>query len=257
MKKIIFSVTSAFCFFALTQSCNRQENLPPDASAIDEKEPTSVIDQMEKERGVKFFKKDVVLKDANGSEITMRFASENESSLDNYLLYNDVAIKLISSINDTDKSVQGQVENRNPIASSPVDPKLSVITEVLSLNLRDNVLGYRLTVKPKQNVLASNGRTAVDYTSYAEHVSINWPAKISVTVDNAYNAINSIQFAIDAKWKWYSGWENWFGWGTAYSNVTSSKTDIFNVDGPWRANAKVYYTPLLFKVGYSIEFLRY
>ena len=43
MKKIIFSVTSAFCFFALTQSCNRQENLPPDASAIDEKEPTSEI----------------------------------------------------------------------------------------------------------------------------------------------------------------------------------------------------------------------
>ena len=252
MKKIIFSVTSAFCFFALTQSCNRQENLPPGASAIDEKEPTSVIDQMEKERGVKFFKKDVWFNDVpSGSEILMRFASSDESVLNYYLDNFEYDVKpTFANENVGDVKPHPEIvvaDNTQGKSNNHITE--GMITEPLTLNLKNGAVGYHISVRGKK-VTSSKGKIAYQ-DSFWQHVSHTKPNTWSLRVFNGSpafnNGINTINVGLEYRHHWYSSWRPFYPW-QQYSSYTNTHRDF----GPYGAGAgefnkviaRVYFDPI-------------
>jgi len=80
MKKIVLSTMGAFFLAALMISCNqpKETEVSPTTAKAGE-EPLSVIDLMEKEEGLKFFKRDVTLMDEKmGNEVVIRFAALNK-----------------------------------------------------------------------------------------------------------------------------------------------------------------------------------
>ncbi len=62
MKKFFMSLLSAAFLVIFVVGCNKQNETQVAPNPVQEKEPSSVIDLMEREEGVKFFKKDVWLK---------------------------------------------------------------------------------------------------------------------------------------------------------------------------------------------------
>ena len=242
MKKIIFSVTSAFCFFALTQSCNRQENLPPDASAIDEKEPTSVIDQMEKERGVKFFKKDVVLKDANGSEITMRYASEKQEHLDIYLKMHDMTLN--SSFKDITPPAP---EPQNIVApkanSNTVGPDLEgaihVMSEQISAKMAEGIKSHSLNTSASKKM--QNAKVALNAPFYLEDYSPVYRPdgyKITVWWDKCWLLVDFRPHVTSFFWFNATSWLELIGY--TERRVELGVMPAFP-NGCWVARAKLHY----------------
>ena len=267
MKKFFISLIGAACFTVIVVSCNKQEGV--EVVPTQDIEPTSIIDLMEKEEGVKFFKKDVSLKDeASGSEVIMRIASRSEEELKLYLSTYELTIMPIFQSN-------AKSDNFDRKTNSGLSPDLSnsmnIITESIKVELSANAIGYRLGVhlnSSANNEIKKNGRVATSYTSYAQHISEVWPEQIKITIQNENGGgARSVDLAVDQRWRWWSGWEPFLGWRTLSSFQNAPDTWYGNVDGPWKCRANVHYTPLFCGVcqigyngngpGYSIEFLQY
>ena len=222
MKKIIFSVTSAFCFFALTQSCNRQENLPPDASAIDEKVSTSEIDLMEKQEGVRYFKKDLLVKSEDGtSKVLMRYASTDEDLLASFLTTH--AFSVVTEDLGVDSGTSAAVAPDNPKTQTLSKPAPSgrIFVEEMSKTLAVGITKYaiRSSITPETITTFKNGKTALYNYGVTELCPSNNPRTVQVktTRDNALNNNNLqygiiyVSYGIDSKGCVLCSWNSWGG----------------------------------------------
>ncbi len=243
MKKIVLSTMGALFVTAVMFSCNQPketEVLPTTAKAGEE--PLSVIDQMEKEEGVKFFKKDVTFIDEkSGNKVVIRFAAQNNDLLEQHLEgFNYAVIPLFRNEFSTVKE---------PVALSSTFinekkrsdmPKLhsGIITEILNADLSGQIVGYSIKVSPKE-IRAKNGKLLVQ-DIYWENVSMNWPERMDISVEND-NGVRSINVGLEKKDRWYDSWHPMASWTQFYSEANSIKYyNDLNVDGPWRVMARVY-----------------
>lgn len=220
-------------------------------------EPKTAIEQMEKEAGKSFFKKDLVLRDASGqNEVLLRVASQSEEMLINYLAIHRLTITPIF------KQSAGTVftEQINPEQSKASEkitkPEATIVTEAISQKLEANAIGYSLGVEvdnSKLNDLSKKGR--IMYLDlWAEHISEPWPTYLRLTVNPRGRFIrNEIRMKITVKDAWYNFWRDWFtysdNWlyyhstetdGQYMPSVPQTYTDV-NVDGPWKARAEIVY----------------
>ena len=225
-------------------SCNNavQESVAPSSNIPLENnktEPTSVIDLMEKEQGIKFFKKDVVLKDQNGSEITMRFASEKQEHLDIYLKMHDMTLH--SSFKVLDTSTDTPLAPAPPANQTAIAPDLSnaihVISERIDAKLAEGVKSYSLTTKSTKAM--QNAKISASAPFYLEEISGVDPSGFKIKAN-----WDMVWLAMDAREAWYN--PNWvpiyFGYPNAWKQVYPS-TGWFKLGlGGWRkGKAKIHY----------------
>jgi len=252
----------AFFLTAVMFSCNqpKETEVSPTTTKAGE-EPTSVIDQMEKEEGVKFFKRDVTLIDKEtSSKILVRFAAKNKDLLEQHLAGFDYSITTLlrNDVLSQKKPIAlSSVFNENKTTSTSM-PKLhsGIMTEILGAKISDKVVGYALKVSPKE-VKANNAKVLVQ-DEYWELTSMNWPERMDISVENDYLGARSINVGLEKKDRWYDSWHSMASW-TQFSSYASS-TRYYNdldVDGPWRVMARVYYDPIAgagYRNGFTLVF---
>ena len=265
MKKFFILLVGAACFCVIVVSCNKQNGV--EVAPTQEKEPISVIDLMEKEEGIKYFKKDVVLRDASGdTEVVLRIASRNEGELNSYLKNYEFTV---ASVFEAGKDSDKVPDKHNTSDTQPdVTSAINVVTESISVKLNDKAIGYKLGVGLRKSAITEmkkNGRIA-SYTSYGQHFSEAWPEQVKVTIKNINGGgINSIQIGLEHRWRWFNTWQPFYDWLTLSSSSEFPNIWIYNVDGPWKLKARVYYYPFrcivctdgsIIEDGYSVEFLQ-
>ena len=266
MKKFFISLIGAACFSVIMVGCSKQKGV--EVAPTQQQEPTSVIDLMEKEEGVKYFKKDVVLRDASGkTEVVLRVASKDEDELSSYLkTYEFTVASVFEEGKNADKTAE---KGKDSGSQSVAAGGMNVLTESISVKLEDKAIGYRLGVGLKKSAIAEikrNGRVA-SYSSYAQHISEVWPELAKVTVQNEYSGgVNRIDIAIDQRWRWHYTWQPYYGWQTlATQAIDDYRVWFYGIDGPWKSRANVHYTPFYCNIctdgsivgtGYIVEFLQ-
>ena len=264
MKKFFISLIGAACFTVIVASCNKQEGV--EVAPTQEKEPTSMIDLMEKEEGVKFFKRDVTLKDATGTtQVLMRFASKDEEVLLNYLLMYNFSVTPVFSDNVSNSSKEAITTTETKNELNIPNAHFSVMTESMRSVLPEKAVGYRLNVKPNAGIIESmkkKGLKVAQYGTLGEHISEVWPTWNDTRVDplpiSGFERTNNIQFSMEHRWRWNSSWQPAAGWTILSSNPNSSRTWSFNVDGPWKVMARIYYDPFVMSgSGYDVSWRRY
>ena len=259
MKKFFISLIGAACFSVVVISCNKQDGV--EVAPTQEKEPTSMIDLMEKEEGVKFFKKDVWLKDKSGTtEVLMRFASKNEQALSDYLLMYEFSVEpvFLNEVLISPKSSIAVPQPKDKMVTQNL--KAIVITESVESKLPEKAIAYQLNVVPKVELIESMKKRGkiTQYGTLGEHVSEVWPTWNDTRVEPSGASTNSIQFSMEMRWRWTSSWQPVAGWTILSSNPQSARTHSFNVDGPWKVMARVYYDPFVMSgPGYSVSWRRY
>lgn len=245
MKKIVLSTMGAFFLTAVMLSCNqpKETEVSPTTAQAGE-EPTSVIELMEKENKITYFKKDVVLKDANGSEITMRFASEKQEHLDMYLAMHDFTLN--SSFKTSSMEGTAAVANESPTNKSIIAPDLSnaihVISEQVRAKLADGIKSYSLTTAASKRL--RNTRISQREQFYIEEISPpNRPDGFNITV-----GWDMVWLAMDFRENWYN--PNWvpiyFGYPNAWKQIYPT-SGTFHValggdPGCWKAKSKIHYS---------------
>jgi hypothetical protein len=257
---------SGVLIFSISCNNNNQPDVSP-VSSVAKTEYTSEIDQMEKEEGVTFFKKDVLLKSKDGkSEVLMRFASKSQAALNAYLLDYNYTIK---SMYDSDKSIRPTSEVKLTDNSSNTTPSVgsdfSVITEPISKKLAKNAIGYRLSVNLKEEAMAKLKNSRVASTSTNVHVSGVWPEETKISL---LSGQNSVEYVIDKKQYWYYSWTLMFGWFTL-SGANAQRSHWLDGNqayglSPWKVRVVVAYTPIpacgvctTDVRGYEVEFFDY
>jgi hypothetical protein len=211
---------SGVLIFSIGCNNNNQPDVSP-VSSVAKTEYTSEIDQMEKEEGVTFFKKDVWIKDEAGkNQVLMRFASKNQSALNAYLLdYNYTIEPIIGVVKDeTEKIVNsGTQVSGNPqnVQNNAILANNAIVTEVISRKLSANVSSFSTIVSFKKERLIEpkNGRIAAySYNRWVTHLTTtNWPAWATVTLvrySRTYDQCSTLEFGVDQKncvlCQWYS-----------------------------------------------------
>lgn len=240
MKKFCISLLSAAFLVVFVVGCNRQNEVQVAPNPVQEKEPTSVIDLMEKEEGVKYFKKDVLLKDPeDGSQVLMRFACKDESKLQEHLLNNQFSINAISP-NMIPKSAN-VITNQAKQNDIPPVTQEKIVLEPIAINLTKGSVGYKIHVISNKSRL-KNARSQ-NYTELYELVSMNWPEEIHLEVYPRWGGGQTcVQMGTELKWRWYSDWQPLSPWTIYCSDYnTKVKYGPSSVDGPWRVKARVYY----------------
>ncbi|MFN4145191.1 MAG: hypothetical protein ACK4GN_05150 [Runella sp.] len=259
MKKFCIALIGAACFSVVVISCKQPKN--EEVSPSLQQEPTSVIDLMEKEEGVKFFKKDITLKDVSGKNtVVIRFASHDLLTLENYLSSFDFEITPVF------KRVKNELNRTNKIlelSNQKNNSENSVLTEALSKNLDPKAMGYQLNIKLKAHFASElkNGR-GLSFNSECVHISDAWPEEFKISLTNGQN---EVQYVVDKRMRWYYAWTYWFGW---YSLSAPNAQVSHWLDGPeehgfspWKVRVKVAYNPVFIcgaclgtTPGYNIEF---
>ncbi len=186
---------------------------------------------MEKERGIKFFKKDVVLKDANGSEVTMRFASEKQEHLDIYLKMHDMTLN--SSFEEVAPPAPAP-EPQNTVApkanSNTAGPDLEgaihVMSEQISVKMADGVKGYSLNTKASKAM--KNAKVEVNAPFYLEEYSNDYPKWFYLLVSYDYCWVN-----VRVRWEnWWPGYDEFVPWFQQFpGNIYSLKLHGFTKPG--------------------------
>jgi hypothetical protein len=252
MKKFLVSLIGAACFAVIVASCNKKEGV--EAAPTQEKEPTSMIDLMEKEEGVKYFKKDVTLMDASGkNKIVMRFAAVDEDALDYYLSVREHTVILnpetgkglgVSKVDMMDKKLQNT-------GNETVAGKIRVVSEVLSKQLEKSVARYGIKVSTKSVI---NARSAVSYGFWETiYCPSNWPETLTMTVFGSDNVcFPKLTWGIDVRINWTASWYTpngrpwdgflltgappyyWLPCTNRFGNNCSTAVGVQGVDGPWR-----------------------
>ncbi len=233
MKKLMYFATSLVMFSLFMISCNKQEqDLPFQPQNIksnnDEGEDFSNIEQIEKETGKVFFKKDVTIKDESGkNEIVIRFAAADRETLEGYLSTNAYSIKPIGKLGNSEAPrplvKKTSTENTKPVVSN----EISIFTEMISQKLATDIRGLIINVKKNEREL-KNARPNYNYT--ATHLSSAWPELLHVTSFN-----NDVQY--DIRYKDC----NWCGWyipsgGGGIIHYPWEGEKLWGIDGPKYVN---------------------
>ncbi|TAF94835.1 MAG: hypothetical protein EAZ46_09295 [Runella sp.] len=254
MKKFLVSLIGAACFTVIVASCNKKEGV--EVAPTQEKESISEIDLMEKEEGVKYFKKDVTLMDASGkNKIVMRFAAVDEDALDYYLSVREHTVILDPETGKGLGVSKVDLMNKNPqnTGNEIGAGRIRVVSEVLSKQLEKSVVGYGIHVSTK-NVI--NARSAVTYNFYETRVcDSNWPETLTMTVYS--NGVNSdcfprLTWGLDVRINWTASWYtpsgrpwdnflligirpmSWLPCTNRFGNNCSTAVVVQGIDGPWR-----------------------
>ncbi len=261
MKKIVLSTMGALFMTALMLSCDQSKETgitPTNAKA--QEEPLSVIDQMEKEEGIKFFKRDVTLTDkTTGNKILMRVAAKNNDLLEQHLTTFEYSVTTLlrNDMRPAKEAISlSSVFKGNRISSTTPELHSGIMTEILNTQISGEAVGYSIKVSPKE-IKATNGKVLAGST-YWEHTSMNWPERIDISVENGALGVRSIDVGLEKKDRWYDSWHPYAAWTQFSSNPTSTKyyNDI-DIDGPWRVMARVYYDPIAgpgLRKGFTIDF---
>lgn len=257
MKKIVLSTIGAFFMTAAMMSCNqpKETEVSPTTAKAGE-EPTSVIDQMEKEEGVKFFKRDVTLIDESGKNtVVMRFATLKKDALDAYLASHEYEIVPRHNVS---KSISGNFSsntllNKKEYEEYPNLGRERIITEILSQSLENKVINYSIRVKVKS---LNNARTTSTYAYSETHTTPkNWPEELIITVFGLPSCgFTDVLYGIDYKNTWASSWYSldnkpWDNYkvvapsdlysGFPCNHPLRNGVRSHNVDGPWRVRFNI------------------
>jgi len=205
-----------------------------------EKEPTSVIVLMERESKITYFKKDVILKDANGSEIVMRFASEKQEHLDMYLAMHDFTLN--SSFKTSSmEGITGNTDEtpvRKPVIAPDLSNAIHVISERVSTKLANGIKSYSLTTAASKGL--RNTKISKSAPFYLEEVSPpNRPDGYKIKVN-----WDMVWLAMDFREDWYN--PNWvpvyFGYPNAWKQLyPSSEAFLIAFPNCWKAKSKIHY----------------
>lgn len=265
MKK--FTLLSSALFFCVASfiGCSTPDVSSPSVDKSPEREEPfqSEISLLEKEMGVSYFKKDVVIHDKSGkNSITMRFASLSNEVLNNYL----TSVKYEIVPTDGKKSTTNNQQSNSPETSdapAPTTFKSDIITEIVSKNLQKGIAGYYVTVMPSNHPSA---RTTDDGPYSTSHMSEDWPERMHFTLNAPTNYINDrADFYVRIKnGGLFSTWQSIpqldrispapAGMVTnhVYLNYTTANIDwVYNVDGPKKVELFVNFTRI---GGYSYWF---
>lgn len=209
MKKIVLSTMGAFFLTAVMFRCNqpKETEVSPTTAKVGE-ESMSVIEQIEKEEGVKFFKKDVTLTDESGkNKIVMRFATLKEDALNAYLAtahYEIIPRFVASESKNTNPQITASLPERRNEEYLSLERE-RIVTEVISKSFENGVIGFAIRVTKKST---KNARPSYTYNYSETHTcDTNWPEELKITVfANAGCNESRVLFGIDYKNNWASGW---------------------------------------------------
>jgi hypothetical protein len=171
--------------------------------------PATLIEVLEKEQGVTYFKKDVTLKDEKGTSIViMRIASLSKVELDKVIDNYELSI-FPSYANDFKK--ENEVKESSAInATTQTEQKITqnVIFEPISIKLAEGVQTYGTNIKPNKafvekmkssKVDASNWNAAWSFTGH------NWAGAAELKVfKNPNGTANSVEYRIECKDNMYA-----------------------------------------------------
>lgn len=259
MKKFLVSLIGAACFTVIVASCNKKEGV--EVAPTQEKEPTSVIDLMEKEEGVKYFKKDVWLKDETGKDqVLMRFAALDEDALDYYLGVRQYTVTFKTETS-SDRSVETSRIDLTNTKTHGTDLQMKVgamrvITEVLSTRFDHSAVRYAIKVSTRN---AINARSAVAYSFYeTQTCPTNWPETLTMEVFGDHtNCSPRLTWGVDIRINWTASWQSlggkpWdryllvgtppFSWLPCGNNNRSTAKGVMGIDGPWRVRFNAQWT---------------
>ncbi|WP_428667522.1 hypothetical protein [Runella sp.] len=257
MKKIVLSTMGAILLTALMISCNQpKETEVSPTTAKRGEEPLSVIDQMEKEEGVKFFKKDVTITDESGkNKVVMRFATLKEDALSAYLAthhYEIIPRFKASKAESTISQITNPLDEKKNKEFLNVERE-RIVTEVISKQLEKDVIGYAVKVTIGS---IKNAKTLYNYAYSETHTTPdNWPEELIITVFGKVGCAEShVLYGIDYKNNWASSWYSldgkpwdnyWVGADYGIYNwlpcehPNHNGTRTHNVDGPYRVRFNI------------------
>jgi hypothetical protein len=207
----------AFLFFRLVGCNNNNQPDVSPVSSVAKTEYTSEIDQMEKEEGVTFFKKDVLLKSADGkSEVLMRFASRVKSDLETYLTMHEFKLSPIFTKATTKAPVAGESDNKdnNKLQVQPTNTgkAINIMSEQLSSKLEAGAIGYGIDTRNVPIAERPNMRISAEADYYIEIYSDRRPDRYKMEVYSEHVWLNM---------RYREGWANpnWFNVYNGYPNV--------------------------------------
>lgn len=194
-----------------------------DAVQPDQEPLKSEVDLLEKEYGVSFFKKDVTLVDAGGSnEMVLRVSALEEALVDEFLESRQMSI--VPVFEKRGDANQIKDANINESTSDELDLSKVIIVDIVSQRLDKGVIGLGLHNKINPNYyLASNARSKY-LNPDVWHDSMNWPEEFIL------RANQQVYWKLQRKTRWWSGWSTVIGPYT-WRGGTNER---FYVDGPWR-----------------------
>ncbi|AEI47127.1 hypothetical protein [Runella slithyformis] len=258
MKKIVLSTMGAFFLTAVMISCNqpKETEVSPTTAKAGE-EPKSVIDLMEKERGKKYFKKDLLLKSEDGkSEMLMRVASETQENLETYLSMHEFKFtSMLEKPEPINKNLVPDKVDKN-LKITDESPDLSnaihVIREILNVKLSDGSIGYSLNVRNLPINSSKNAKVNSGNYYYDEEISDpNRPDGIEFTVNS-----DDIWLAMDYREDWYN--PNWFkyyfGYPNTWTQIFAGKNYLWNGSYIWIPTIQTYPFGDVWKVKTKIHY---
>ncbi|QIP17144.1 hypothetical protein G8759_33160 [Spirosoma aureum] len=229
MKKTFKFLIFSLCLGTLVTSCDKQvdKDLKPTSS---EKDFQSEVEQLEKQTGVKYFKKDVILRDNdNNNEVVMRFASTDESVLSNYLQNTNLTLEPVFA-----KSVQKTESVSSKLGStSKYESQAAISVEAISIKLQKGAIGYILAAKTNSLRKGDKNTRPAWLSQHFEMISPVWPESFSINIKTA----DAVQLGWDCKDRWYTGWYNCDG---GYRMLAGPSWFSQGVDGPYKVKVHVW-----------------
>jgi hypothetical protein len=259
---------SGVLIFSIGCNNNNQPDVSP-VSSVAKTEYTSEIDQMEKEEGVTFFKKDVWIKDEAGKDqVLMRFASKNENVIAHFMEMHAFKVITSSSNNGSQEILPSTPNNQESILQAVPAPTGRIFVEELSRKPSVGLGGYAIDFSANADVIQGMkaGRIAETYDwGVTQLCPSNNPKKVQVkatryqgTPSNLYPQKITVTYGIDSKnctlCQWYS-WDNkpWdkfkldmnfnnygYVWG-AELNTTMYSVWHTGVNGTYRSRVNIQY----------------
>ena len=210
---------------ASSYSCTKEAPtdvvMPKGTVAANSPEPESVIDLMEKEEGIVYYKKDLTLTDPTGkSTVVVRIASKDKEVFDNAIANYDYGIVVMKEQASQDKAITPNAtvtDLQNTAYSESRNTKTSIIIDAISVKLEEGALRYGMSIKPNAAYLeksknAKLGSNTIPHIDCYELASPVWTGGVQITVYNQGNAGTSVKFNVDYKWKWWNNWNTGVTW---------------------------------------------
>ena len=222
-------------------SCNQDENLDP---SLKQDQIQSEIARIEKEKGIVFFKRDVVFEDG-GNIAVLRVATENEAVFENIVEKFEITINPIYSDQSLISSSESGIGEEGKFDALGTE----ILTEFIQLRMENDVIGFSTNFNRSKLNGFSNGRVEGfddDYQYYVTHYSMNWPSRFWLDFPQQGGGV-----FFQCKRKWYNGWEsdtnciisstfgNFAGQCGNTHHLYGSNAYVFNVDGPYQVRAKI------------------
>lgn len=241
MKRRINLAGRILALTLIAVSCNQDEELRP---SEDRNQRMSEIALLEKEYGITFYKKDLILVDETGRNVvTMQIAAKHEAMVKAYLDTYGFSISPIYE--EKHKTPRPDATEQVPIEKNQEEQTDldGIFTEVISKQLEEGVIGLRTTLTLKNRSLRG-GRVAApdDFPNSATHynTSGNWPEIFKMY------ASSTVGYKFMGKSRWYSGWStrtfcDYYSPTVCASYWEHGGEQWTAVDGPYDVRATVYY----------------